>query len=58
MLSIDDIRRKQREKLKKQGWIENEDGNFVPPDSLFKNKPNSFQLFDAMNLQELLEKDN
>lgn len=42
------------ELLKEYGWSEIKDGTFKPPDSLWENKPESFPVCDALDLQNTL----
>ena len=40
-----------------RGWEEIPGKDFlIPPDTLFKNAPKKFHVYDAVDLQELLEK--
>ena len=47
------------DKLIKLGWTENESDEcqycVTPPDSLWKNKPSAFYIYDAESLQNLLK---
>lgn len=40
--------------LVEHGWVEVEYNRLVPPDSLWKNKPESFHVYDALELQACL----
>lgn len=40
--------------LMEHGWIEIEDNMLVPPDSLWQEKPISFYVYDAIELQGYL----
>lgn len=42
--------------LEALGWQEDEEGNYIPPQSLWDNKPTSFYVYEAADLQELLGK--
>jgi len=45
------------EKLKKLGWKEdsNKKNYYIPPEELWGNKPESFYIYSADELQELLD---
>lgn len=43
------------EKLIELGWKETHDGQFIPPDNLWDNKPESFNIYDAEEIQNLLD---
>lgn len=45
------------ELLKEHGWIEVEENRFVPPDSLWQNKPKSFHVYEAIDLQNFIGKE-
>lgn len=36
------------------GWKEIENGTFVPPEELWRNRPQGFDIQDAITLQEIL----
>lgn len=40
--------------LKDQGWAEVYEGRLSPPNSLWENKPNTFNVYDATDLQDIL----
>lgn len=44
--------------LKENGWVEVKDNLLIPPDSLWKNKPKSFYVYDALELHKLLGNPN
>jgi len=45
--------------LVEHGWKEVSDNRLVPPDELWNNKPKSFDVCDAIDLQSMLgNKDN
>ena len=40
--------------LKDHGWVEVSEGRLSPPPSLWENKPNTFNVYDAIDLQDIL----
>jgi hypothetical protein len=40
--------------LIENGWKEVSDNEFIPPDDLWKNKPNTFRVYDAIDLHAIL----
>lgn len=40
--------------LKEHGWVEVSEGMLSSPKSLWENKPNTFNIYDATDLQDIL----